>query len=155
MLNSPLNTSKQRQYNQPTSLSGGFFSPSFSWLYLCARGIAVPTSMWKSSWDTLVECRVGQRSTSSASASILWKTDTILQEEGNEATEIYTQMFFRSWPTGIYKWFFWVKKMNEPRLFFHLSGRSWSLRLLRRFWNGGEQPRENIPDKHTRLTQAS
>lgn len=73
-------------------LSPAAFVPSFSWLYLCARGIAVPTSMWKSSWDTLVECRVGQRSTSSASASILWKTDTILQEDGNEATEIHTDI---------------------------------------------------------------
>lgn len=73
------------------ALAGGnmFGAKDDRWVYLCALGIAVPTSMWKSSCDTLVESRVGERSTSTASDSILWKTDTILQFGENVATGIH------------------------------------------------------------------
>lgn len=47
--------------------------------HLCARRSVLPMSIWKSSWDSLAECKAGERSTSKAKDSILWKMDTILQ----------------------------------------------------------------------------
>lgn len=47
MLNSPLNTGKQRQHNQPTSLSGGFFPPFFL--------VTLPVRSWDCSANEHVE----------------------------------------------------------------------------------------------------
>lgn len=47
--------------------------------HLCARRGMLQMSIWKSSWESFEEFRAGERSTSRAKDSILWRMDTILQ----------------------------------------------------------------------------
>lgn len=47
--------------------------------HLCTRPNEPLMSIWKSSWDSLADCRVGQRSTSRDNDNILWKMDTNLE----------------------------------------------------------------------------
>lgn len=47
--------------------------------HLCSRRTELSMSIWKISWDSLLDCRAGQRSASRAKDSIFWRLDTILQ----------------------------------------------------------------------------
>ncbi|TNN64802.1 hypothetical protein EYF80_024997 [Liparis tanakae] len=63
----------------------GLKKPSYPCSFSSGKKGILLMSMWKSSWDSLAEFRAGERSTSRAKDSILWKMDTILHETTGQA----------------------------------------------------------------------
>lgn len=146
-----LNTTKRWQYNQWMSLPGGSF-----YFFL----VTLPVRSRNCSANEHVEEFLGHFGSVQKRKAIYLQCQRQHPLEDRHYSaggwkrkqQRYIKIFSEVAPQGYMKVFNeW--KMNEPHLFFRLSGCFWCLRLLRWFWNGSEQPLENIPDKHTRLKQ--